>query len=255
MRKKYIVLLLVIAIAFCFSSCDSSEIGVVITQPVMVAVETGSVEQIAAYDYAVDKGYELVEYDSRQSAIVAVENGKADYVVMNSNEVTSKLLQSVDLEKLENTDYSINYCAVFRKDSQNLQTSFNSVINKLKSDGVFDKINESYLSGESYRSDNVTLNDGKITVLCCPVFENLIYFDEDGNIAGRELDYIAEMCNALSLEAELVVIKEYDEMFKALEDGKGDVIISAVEYTPELEADYLLSDIYNQTTFGVYKRK
>ena len=169
--------------------------------------------------------------------------------------IKDKLLESVSLSFVENTQYSVDYCAVFRKDSAALQKQFNSAITQLKTDGVFDKINKSYRAGESYSSDNVTLNDGKITVLCCPVFDSLLCFDESGNVKGKELDFISEMCNALSLEAELMIITEYDEMFTALNEGEGDVIISAVEHTAELEADYLLSDVYNQTTFGVYKRK
>ena len=54
--------------AFSFSSCDSSESGVVIKQPVIVAVEENSSEYLAAYDYATSKGYELVEYATRQAA-------------------------------------------------------------------------------------------------------------------------------------------------------------------------------------------
>ena len=255
MKKKFILLLLAILISFSFSSCDSAESGLVVNQPVKVAVAANSLDYLAAYDYTVDKGYELLEFDSRQAAIVAVENGKADYVVINSNDATEKLLESVSLSFVENTQYSVDYCAVFRKDSTALQKQFNSAITQLKTDGVFDKINKSYRAGESYSSDNVTLNDGKITVLCCPVFDSLLCFDESGNVKGKELDFISEMCNALSLEAELMIITEYDEMFTALNEGEGDVIISAVEHTAELEADYLLSDVYNQTTFGVYKRK
>lgn len=255
MRKKILTLVLVLAVIFSFSSCDTAETGVVITQPVKVAVQSSSAEYLAAYDYAIAKGYELVEYESRQAAVIAVENGKADYVIVSSEEATDDFLSSVDLQLVGNTEYKIQYCAVFRKDNQVLKASFNQAISKLKQTGAFDEINSAYSAGENYEPENYSLENEKITVLCCPVFDNLLFMDEKGNLAGKELDFIGEICNELSLEAQISVVKEYDEMFVALEQGAGDIIISAVEYTPELEDDYLLSDVYNQTTFGVYKRK
>lgn len=239
-----------------FASCDSGEAGVVISQPVKVAVGLSSpVDCLAAYDYAMSKGYELVEYETRQAAVVAVENGKADLVIINSDEATDEYLDNMNLQWVENADYKIEYCAVISKDNEVLKSDINNAVGNLKSNGTLQKIKDAYSKGEIYKSDNASLYDGKITVLCSPIFENLLYTEADGTLAGKELDFIWEICNQLSLEAQISVVKEYDEMFSALEQGAGDIIISAVEYTPELENDYLLSDAYNETTFGVYKRK
>ena len=59
MRKNFIILFLAVVMAFSFSSCDSSESGVVIKQPVIVAVEENSSEYLAAYDYATSKAMSL----------------------------------------------------------------------------------------------------------------------------------------------------------------------------------------------------
>ena len=193
MKKKFIILLLAIVILFSFSSCDSAESGLVVNQPVKVAVAANSLDYLAAYDYTVDKGYELLEFDSRQAAIVAVENGKADYVVINSNDATDKLLESVSLSFVENTQYSVDYCAVFRKDSTALQKQFNSAITRLKTAGVIEDINKCYKAENGYHTNSDTLNDEKIKVICCPVFDSLLYFDESGNVKGKELDFISEM--------------------------------------------------------------
>lgn len=256
MRKKIFALLLSFLLLFSFTSCDSSETGVVISQPVKVAVGvSSSADCLAAYNYAVYNGYELVEYETRQAAVIAVENGKADFVIINSDEATDEYLKSVELQWTENTEYKLRYCAVISKGNEALKSSVNNAINELKVNGTFGKIKDSYVKGEPYESRNASLYSDKITVLCSPVFENLLYTQADGNLAGKELDFIWEICNQLSLEAQISVVTEYDEMFSALEKGEGDIIISAVEYTPGLEKEYLLSDIYNETTFGVYKRK
>lgn len=255
MRKKFIILFLAVVMAFSFSSCDSSESGVVIKQPVIVAVEENSSEYLAAYDYATSKGYELVEYATRQAAIIAVENGKADYVIINSDEATDTFLENVALQWVENTEYKIEYCAVIGKDNDALKADINNAINNLKANGTMQRINDAYRQGKDYKSEKALLYKDKITVLCSPNFENLLYTEADGTLAGKELDFICEICNQLSLEAQISVVKDFDEMFSALEQGAGDIIISAVQYTPERESEHLLSYAYNETTFGVYKRK
>ena len=39
------------------------------------------------------------------------------------------------------------------------------------------------------------------------------------------------------------------------EEGEGELIFSAVEYTEKRNEDYLLTDIYDTKEFNVYKRK
>ncbi len=239
----------------CFSSCDSAETGVVITNPVKVAVGVPDSSQFyATQEYAISEGYELVEYETMESAIVSVENGKNDFVVIDSNSATKELLDSVNLEWTENTPYKIEYCAYFEGNNENLQAEFNNAVKELKQKGVFDEINRAYSEGRVYTPNPNSSENGTLKILCSPVFDDFLYFDENGDLAGKELSVIYEICAELSMEAELVVV-EFDELFYQLEQGEGDVIISALEYNEQRAETYLFSDTYNETTFGVYKRK
>ncbi len=256
MKKRFIALLLCFSVLFAASACDSGESVVTITQPVKVAIGlSSSLDCLAASSYATEKGYELIEYGTRQAAVVAVENGKNDFVVINNHEATEEYLANTDLVWVENTEYKIEYCAVVGAGREGLLSQINGAIKSLESSGILQNIKDAYNKGIPYESSNSSFYKDKLTVLCCPVFENLIYLNEEGTLAGKELDFIWEICNVLCVEPEIRIIKEYDEMFVSLDNGEGDIIISAVEYTPELAQTHLLSEVYNETTFGVYKRK
>lgn len=256
MKNKIILLVGVLALLLCLCSCDSNETGVVIKQPIQVAVGTeSSADYYAARDFASVNGYELLEYQTRQGAIIAVENGKADYVIINSNDATEELLHGADLRFVENTEYEIEYCAVFNKGDEELKKKFDKAIEELNNKNIVESIHSAFAKGEAYSVEYPKAVDGKLTIICAPVFDNLIYYDEQGDIAGKELSIIKELCRELSVEFEIYVCEDFEEMFLALENGEGDVIISAVEYTDQRAESYLLSEPYSKTQFGVYERK
>ncbi len=254
MSKKLVSVLLVVAFLVALVSCDSEESGVVIEPTVKVAVGTDSASSfLAAQEYTSANGCELLEYDSRESAVISVENGVADYVVISSDEITDEYLSSVSLEWVQDTEYKIEYCAYFNKNNNDLQYCFNQVIKEMKDDGVFESINEAKRKGESYAAESTAEPDGSLTILCAPIFDNRFSYNENGTLVGVEYDIIKEMCNYLDVKAELVIFKDVTAMFSALEKGEGDVVISSLMYTEERATQFLCSDIYAETTFGLYK--
>ncbi len=256
MLKRVIAFVCILVLVACFSSCDSAETGVVVTTPIKVAVGISDSPQFyAAHDYTTENGYELIEYETMESAIVSVENGKADFVVISSADATNKLLESTSLEWVENTSYKIDYCAYFNKSNESLKKTFDDAINELKKVGVFDAINNAYAKGENYQVKPTNYKNGTLRILCSPVFDKLLCFDEKGNLAGKEISVINEICAQLSMKPEIIIVTEFDELLYKLDMGEGDVVLSAMEFTEERKEMYLCSDTYMQTTFGVYKRK
>ncbi len=254
MYKKVISILLVVSFFTCLVSCDSEETGVVIDEPIKVAVGTDDSSSVsAARDYASVNGYELVEYDFREGAIVSVENGVNDYVVLNSDNITDEYLSSVSLDYVEDTGYKIEYCAYFDKNNTDLQQCFNQTIEEMKTDGTLDSIDEARLKGKTYTPKANKNPKGSITILCTPIFENRLYYTDSGQLKGVEYDIIQELCSRLNVKADIVIYSDFTVMFSDLDKGKGDVVISSATYTQERASQFLCSDIYAQTTFGVYK--
>ncbi len=256
MRKKIILALLCIVTLVCTSACDTDEISVIANQPVVVAVGTEeSAEYYAALDYTSTNGFDLAKYEARQSAVLAVENAKADYVIISDKAATKEFLENTHLQWQENTPFKIEYSAVFKKGDVELKSAFDNAVQQLKEEQVFEKIQNAQIQGEGYTVNENNETNGQLTVICAPVFDDVLYCDENGEVAGCELYIIKEICNKLNVDVELHVCKSFEEMFTALEKGEGDVIISAVPYNEERTTTYLLSEPYFQTEFGVYKRK
>ena len=254
MCKRIISIILVIVFVVSFASCDSEDSGVTVEPPTRVAVGIAySPEISAAQAYASLNGYELVEYDSRNGAAISVENNVSNYIVINSDEATDEYISSLNLRWVEDTAYKMEYCAYFNKGSEDLQKCFNSAIAEMRTDGTLSSIKQAYKTGEDYKPSANPSPKGKLTILCAPVFDNRFCYNDNGEIVGVEYDIIQELCNYLSVEADIITFTDFSGMFTALEEGRGDVIISSVEYTEKREEQFLCSDIYDETTFGVYE--
>ncbi len=256
MVKRIISLILLCLIASTFlTSCDSGETGVVINEPVKVAVGIESTAAInAAKHYSEEKGYEIIEYETLQAAVIAVENGVADYVVIDEYIAADSYISTTDIKYFEDSGFSINYCAILRKDSAELHKSVNYAIEELNTDGVLTEIKKCFKSGKNNAIELSGAINGELKVLCAPVFDNLLYFDESGDLVGIEKDIINAIADKLSVTPELIFYDTVEDMFEALENGEGDIIISALEYTDARNEQYLLSPPYNSTQFAVYKR-
>ncbi len=256
MKNRFISFLLAFGFIFSLSSCDSAEAPVNVTEPVKVAVSTGeSSDYLAAREYCTEMGYELIEFDSREAAIISVENGVADYVIINSVAATDEYLSGFDIEYTCNTQVVRNYCAVMTENNKKLHADVNKAIDELKSRGVLDEIYRCQKEGIEYEADfNGTL-EGELKIITVPVFEGLIYYDEEGYISGPEFDFIKALCNAMGVNFIVEPSDTFDDAFYSLMQGEGDILISAVEHNERRDEQFLLSSPYASMTFGIYKRK
>ncbi len=253
MFRKAVYLFCAFITLIFFTSCDGTSTAVDVKTPVRLAVEEGSLEEFAGEEYALSKGFEVDKYDTLQSAVIAVQNGKADFVLINSDTATDSFVQTAELKLFENTVKSSEYCAVTSKENSELAEEINSAIKNLKENGAFEKIERKYKEEKDDTPIYGEAPNGEITVLCMPVFPNRITYDEDGNITGIEVDFINAICNEIGVTPNIVAHQKIDEMFYSLENGEGDIIISAVTYTEQRAEQYNLSIPYSSTTFGVYE--
>ncbi len=222
------------------ASCDGDTEKV--SKEKYVAVKYASANQLAAESY-VSQGFTKVTYNSSSDVILAVENGKADYGILDAFEFQSYISSERKIKKKERCTYNIDYCAYFNSDNEPLQKLFNQAISDLKAYGTLEKIENAYIKGESIPENITNNNNGTLTMLCDPSFENRVYTDSDGNIAGLDVDIAGAICNSIGYDLEIITA-DFDELFFKLHKGEGDFIISACEVTEERAEFYLLSDSY-----------
>lgn len=233
------------------SSCNEETTSILTEK--FVAVEYGSPDEVACEEY-ISKDYTKVTYNSTSDVVLAVENKKADFGIVDEFELNFYINAGRNIKKKENCKHSIDYCAYFSGDNETLQSSFNEAIKELNDNGTLEKIRKAHFEGESFSNNKINNENGTITMLCDPHFENRVYTDGSGDIVGLDVDIAREICNYLGYDLEIVTA-DFDELFIKLDNGEGDFIISACEVNEEREEYYLLSDTYFTLNFNLIERK
>ena len=87
------------------------------------------------------------------------------------------------------------------------------------------------------------VEDGVLTVGSDIPYEPMEFYDENGELAGIDMDVVKEIATALGLELE-VVDYDWDELFEAVKSGEIDLAIAAITITPERSEEMLFSIPY-----------
>ncbi len=253
MRRKIIsVVLVVVLLLFC-ASCKKDENENLLKQTIVASsAVSGNVE--AARDYGESISGEHIEFSSDSDAVVAVLNGKADYVVLD--EYSGYLFENENdrLCFVEKCDYNIEYRACFSLDNSALCDEFNEAFATLKKDGTVDKIKSAVYNNEEYVTSKSTGDKGVIVMACDPIFDNRVYIDDNGKNTGVDVYIAKEVCSYLGYTL-VIETMDFENMFLALDEGKADFVMSCVERTDQRAEHYLFSDVYTTYDYNVYKLK
>lgn len=237
-------------------SCDSlkeTNLSPAIGDKPIVAVVANSDEAFAADEYSTAIGGDLIKYNLSSDAVVALLNGKADYVVLDEYESQEYIDAGNELEFVKSTEYKIEYVAWFNMGDEQLRDDFNKAFTKLRQDGVLSQIKNANIKGEMYTYPNQTSSKGELVMLCDPLFENILYYSDDGEVCGTDYDIAKTVCAYLGYDLRVEIV-DFDKMFGCLEEGEGDFILSATEYSSERAEYFIASDVYSSLNYNVYKR-
>ena len=70
------------------------------------------------------------------------------------------------------------------------------------------------------------------------------YVDENGNLAGVDIELANKICDNLGVEPEFVRKDSFNQLADNLKNGDGDIIISYYSYTPQRSVEVFLTDEY-----------
>lgn len=249
--KRIISVILCFAFLFCLSSCGEETIALETEK--IIAVEYDSINEVACEEYVL-KDFSKVTYNSSSDVVLAIENNKAECGILDEFELNSFVQAGRDIKQKERCEYSIDYCAYFSSENEKLQKSFNEAIKELQDNGTTDKIKTAHLKGDGFSSNESNNENGILTMLCDPSFENRVFTDDNGSVVGLDVDIAREICNNLGYDLEIVTA-DFNELFVKLEAGEGDFIITACEITEERKEYYLASIPYFTLNYYLIERK
>ncbi len=232
-------------------SCDSSESGITIEGERLVALSSSAEDTVATVDFCEENGYKYTEYNSYEDCLLALENGKAEYIVLNEFEYNSLNLTEDDVTLFDEINCTKSYCAVFSKENEKLYNEFNEAIRLLKENGTLEKVKDGYFRGERIDVFPSCEHKGELTVLCCADFNNRVFYDENGILTGLDI-FIAEAVLTYLGYTPNFLDCSFEDMFSNLQNGDGNVVFSAVEHTDPRVQEYLLTDSYYTDRYCVY---
>ncbi len=253
MNRKILSIGLVAVILILLVSCQKDE-EYKLFEKTIVAVSLVSGNVDAAREFAASKGAEYVEYATDSDAVVATLNGKADYVVLDEYSGYLFEKENKNLCFSEKCEYNIEYRACFAIDNIELCNKFNETISVLKKDGTIDEIKNAVYNDEEYICSESTGDKGTLVMVCDPVFDKNVCFDENGAVIGTDVYIAKEICSYLGYTLVIETL-DFEEMFNALDDGSADFVMSCVEQTEQRLEHYLFSDVYTTFDYNVYKLK
>lgn len=252
MNKRIICVLLVFLCVFNLNGCDESK--TLSNEQKCIAVLSDSGEAIAAKMYIESTDYQLTEYQSSSDAVVALENGKADYVVLNEYEAQDFIDAECEIIYFDKCEHKLECRAIFNLENEALCREFNKAFLELEENGILEKIKRANIKGEEYRIPQSSGEKGEITMICDPIFDDRVYYDENNELKGTDVDIAKTVCAYLGYNL-IIENADFDVMFTELERGNVDFIMSSAEYTEARAEHFLFSDVYATLEYNVYKRK
>ena len=246
--RKTVLLLSAVFLIAIFCGCGKTEKEGF--SGAIIAAELNSDGELAAQSY-IAEGAVVDTYNDVADAALAVENGKGDFLVTDEFTASGFEYAGRRLVKYADCAYKTELCAVFA--DEKLCDEFNASLEALVSNGTYEKIKSCALNGEKHNVSGGSYENGTLKVLCDPSFATLMRVGDDGTLAGIEVDFTHAILAEMGYETEYVFC-DFDELFTALENGEGDLIMSSVTYTAERAESYLFSSPYLTVNYVVLER-
>ncbi len=252
MKRRIISLGLLFVILVLSVSCKYTSVSEVLTGPVIISFsDAGHIS--AANEYANSIGGDFIEYSSASDAVVALINGKADYLVLDEYTGNFYEKENDEIYFYEKSGYYIEYSACFSVDNSELCQAFNEAFAALKNDGTIDEIKNAAYNDIDYVASEPAEVKGVLTMVCDPVYDKRVYFENEV-LKGVEVDIAKEVCSYLGYRL-IVNTCGFEDMFIALDNGEADFIMSCIERTDQRAEYYLFSDVYATYDYNVYRLK
>lgn len=217
-----------------------------------IAVQEGTTGDILCTpaednDVITDENTEVKRFKKGTDAIVTLNNGGVDAVVIDKNPAENFVANNQDKLKLVEDDTSTEeYAIAVGKGDTELLEKINSGLAKIKEDGTFDKLVAEYIGGEAEEEPaaeaEFTVNVG--TNAEFPPFE---YIGDDGEPDGFDMAVIKAIGEAEGFDVKITNM-EFKSLIASLSTGSLDAVIAGMTVTEERQQSVDFSDSYYTAT-------
>ena len=199
-----------------------------------------------------DKNTQVQRFKKGTDAVVSLNNGGVDAVVIDQNPAETFVENNEGkLKLIEDNTSTEEYAIAVGKNNKELLTRINSGLKKIKEDGTFDKLVAQYIGGETEEkpAEEITINVG--TNAEFPPFE---YMDDNGEPAGFDIAVMEAIAEAEGMKVNMINM-EFKSLVASLTNGSVDAVIAGMTVTPDRQRSVDFSDSYYTATQGIVVKK
>lgn len=259
MKKVSALLLAVVMALTLFVGCNNEVAKIEITkaedlQNLKIGVQAGTTGQYTAEDNSADPANNVKAYKSGMDAALDLKVGGVDCVIIDELPALAIVAQNPELEIIDLGFEPEDYAIAVKKGNTELLNSINATIQRMKEDGTFDALNETFASGTWKEfTDPSAENTEEIKMGTNASFLPFEYLDGT-DIVGFDIcmsqQIAADAGKKLKIEN-----MEFDSLLMALQTDSIDFVAAGMTVKPERleEADF--SETYYSSKQVVIVRK
>ena len=255
MKKLLAIALMAIMLITCFAGCTSDEGKTVASVEDLpgatIGVQLGTTGDIFASDYEKD-GSKIERYNKGADAIVALNQGKIDCVIIDAEPAKAFVAANKGLKILKDPFAVEDYAICIAKENTKLLEDFNTALKELKEAGVIEQIIKNYIGDDTkgkcpYVSpENVDTSKGELHMATNAFFEPYEYYDGD-KIIGIDAMIAQAICDKLGYKL-VIDDMDFDSIITAVQTKKADFGMAGMTVTEERLKEINFTDSYTTST-------
>lgn len=222
-----------------------------------IGVQLGTTGDIFASDYE-EKGSTIERYNKGADAILALNSGKVDCVIIDKEPAKEFVAKNDDLEILEEPFAEEEYAIAIAKGNEDLLEKINNALKELENEGTLEKIRNNYIGDNTgsyqYESPADIKYDGELKMATNAAFPPYEYVDDDNNIVGIDADMAKAIGDKIGRKL-VIEDMEFDSIIVAVNSGKADIGVAGMTVTEEREKNVNFSDGYTTSTQVIIVKK
>lgn len=213
-----------------------------------IGVQLGTTGDIYVTDEYESQGSTIERYSKGADAIVALNSGKIDAVVIDSEPAKAFVAKNSGLKILDEPFAKEEYAIAVSKENTELKEKINDALKQLKEDGTLDSIIANYIGDDTkgkspYKSpENTDRSNGKLIMATNAAFEPYEFVEND-KIVGIDVDMAQAVCDILGMELEIEDI-EFDSIITEVQTGKAQIGVAGMTVTEDRLKNIDFTDPY-----------
>jgi polar amino acid transport system substrate-binding protein len=230
-----------------------------------------SLDQLAGKDFAVPSGTiadqlvlsrfadaKFTYFDSALDCCLAVKDGKADAAAYDQPVLLNIAAKNEGLAVLPELITVDDYGIAVALGNTELQTTIDSVVQRLKSDGTYDQMIARWLpkTGAPAAMPEISLEgtNGVLKLATAPVTEPFSFVDGSQEVVGFDIELATYVAQELGMSLEIVSM-DFGEMLPKVVAGEVDMAAACITISAERSKQVLFSKPYYQGGIAALVKK